>query len=287
MIPACNEEEHLGGLLTSLVAASEHRPLRIIVVCNGCTDRTEDVARGFAGVDVLVSEVAAKHAALNAGDDSAGDAFPRFYADGDIQIDPASMCRLIAAVDAEAPRAAGPSVRFDLSGSPWLARAFVQTNERLPFYEYWHAARLQGRGIYGTNRAGRARFGRFPAIRSDDGFFDLFFDDDERVVVEDAFVTVSCPTSVGELLRNQTRVAEGFRELEAWARANHPRGITHFEGASGKGWRDADLWRRSAFVAGLRRGSGVPDAVGFAVVEAMTRANALVRRTLGREVQWR
>jgi hypothetical protein len=287
VIPACNEEEHLGGLLDSLVAAAERRPLSIVVVCNGCTDRTEDVARAFSGVEVLVSEVAAKHAALNAGDDRAGDAFPRFYADGDIRIDPESMVRLLAALDVEAPRAAGPRVHYDLSHSPWLAGAFVRTNERLPFHEHWHATRLQGRGIYGTNRAGRARFDRFPAIRSDDGFFDLFFDDDERVVVDDASVTVSCPTSVGQLLRNQTRVAEGFQELGAWSRANHPGGASRFEGADGKGWRDADLWRHSAFVAGLRRGTGVPDAVGFATVEVMTRTNALVRRALGREVGWR
>ena len=254
VIPACNEEEHLGGLLDSLVAAAGAAPAldRRRVHALG-TDRTEDVARAFSGVEVLVSEVAAKHAALNAGDDRAGDAFPRFYADGDIRIDLESMVRLLAALDVEAPRAGGSRVHYDLSHSPWLAGAFVRTNERLPFHEHWHATRLQGRGIYGTNRAGRARFDRFPAIRSDDGFFDLFFDDDERVVVDDASVTVSCPTERRSAPRNQTRVAEGFQELGAWSRAlNHPGGASRFEGADGKGWRDADLWRHSAFVAGLR-----------------------------------
>ena len=287
VIPAYDEEAFLGRLLESLVDSSSQRAMRVIVVCNGCTDGTEDVARGFPEVEVRVSDVAAKHAALNLGDEIAGDDYPRLYVDGDIRIDPASVLALLAALDVEAPRAVGPTVQYDFSHSPWLAGAFIRTNERLPFQEHWHATRLQGRRIYGTNRTGRARFDRFPQIRSDDGFFDLVFDDNERVVVEDASVLCPCPTSVGDLLRNQTRVTEGFHELEEWAREHRPEAQVRYRGPHGRGWRDLGLWRQSRFVGGLRHGTGLLDVLGYVAVEGLTRANAGAHRVLQIEVPWR
>jgi len=287
VIPACNEEEHIGALLASLQAASSECPLAIVVVCNGCTDATEAIARSFDGVEVLVSAERAKHAALNAGDEAAKGVFPRFYVDGDVRIDPRSMRELVAALETDAPRGVGPSTTYDLSKSPWLVRAFFRTSERLPFNELWHASHLQGRGLYGVNQKGRARFDRFPAIRSDDGFFDLLFDDADRAVVKTAVAVLACPGSIGELLRNQTRVIEGYAELMQWMRSNHPDRPTRFVGSGGKGWWDPPLWWHSGFARGLRGGSGGLDAVGYAVVDVLARANALRRRVMGRELTWR
>ena len=53
LIPAHDEEVSLPGTLASLVAQS-HRPERIIVVADNCTDSTVDVAR-HAGVEVVES----------------------------------------------------------------------------------------------------------------------------------------------------------------------------------------------------------------------------------------
>ncbi|HEV3213598.1 MAG TPA: glycosyltransferase family A protein, partial [Acidimicrobiales bacterium] len=239
VIPAHNEGAHLASLLTSLQGSADDAPLRVIVVCNGCTDATEAVARSFDGVTVVVDEAPAKHAALNAGDDAAGDLFPRLYVDADVRVDRRSIDELLDALATDTPKAVGPRTRYDLSGSPWLVRAFLRTNERLPFAESWHATHLQGRGVYGTNRAGRARFERFPAIRSDDGFFDLRFDDAERAVVPSAVAELTGPTSVRALLRRQTRVVEGYRELLAWMAAHDPGRPARFAGARGKGWWDA------------------------------------------------
>jgi glycosyltransferase involved in cell wall biosynthesis len=287
VIPVHNEAEHLGPLLESLQAASRTCPLRIVVVCNGCTDGSERIATAFDGVTVLVTDVAAKHAALNMGDEAADDVFPRLYVDGDIRIDPASVRALVAALDGTGPRAVGPTTRYDLTASPWLVRAFVRTQERLPFNEFWQVSHLPGRGAYGTNRAGRARFERFPAIGSDDGFFDLLFDDAERTIVAGSVVELPCPTSTGELLRNQSRVIDGYREFVQWATTHHPDRRLRFEGTDGKGWWDLGLWRRSGFAQGLRRGSGALDAVGYGIVESLARLNAVLRRSLGAKVTWR
>jgi glycosyltransferase involved in cell wall biosynthesis len=287
VIPVHNEERHIRQLLESLQTASRSRPLSIVVVCNGCTDASEQIARTFDGVTVLVSDVPAKYAALNAGDEAANDVFPRLYVDGDIRIDPSSVCELLGALDDPGPMAVGPETRYDLTKSPWIVRAFFRTSERLPFNEYWQASHLAGRGVYGTNRAGREKFGSFPAIGSDDGFFDLQFDDSERVVLPRSTVELPCPRSTGELLRRQSRIVDGYHEFVEWAGAHHPDRQLRLEGTDGRGWLDLGLWRRSAFARGLRRGSGVLDAVGYGVVETLARLNVFLRRTLGVEIPWR
>ncbi|MFZ0743023.1 MAG: glycosyltransferase [Terracidiphilus sp.] len=61
IIPARNEEECLGACLTSLVAQSEEifklgRDWELIVVDDHSTDRTAEIARGFAGVTVMEAD---------------------------------------------------------------------------------------------------------------------------------------------------------------------------------------------------------------------------------------
>ena len=45
IIPAYNEEEHIGSFLSQLCKCFSSE--EIIVVCNGCTDRTPDIVEGF------------------------------------------------------------------------------------------------------------------------------------------------------------------------------------------------------------------------------------------------
>jgi glycosyltransferase involved in cell wall biosynthesis len=52
VIPALNEERHLGGLLSDL-SAQTRRPDEVLVVDAGSTDGTKQIARGFAFVDLL------------------------------------------------------------------------------------------------------------------------------------------------------------------------------------------------------------------------------------------
>src|SRR5579859_6787834 len=83
IIPAHNEARVIGRLLGQLVSAAEPGELDIIVVPNGCTDDTAEIAASFGPpVRVLPIPVASKHEALRAGDRAAWD-FPRMYVDAD------------------------------------------------------------------------------------------------------------------------------------------------------------------------------------------------------------
>ena len=86
IIPAHNEEAVIGRCLGSLLAGAPAGALEVIVVANGCSDRTATVASSF-GPDVRVIELAeaSKHAALNAGD-SVATRFPRAFVDADIEV---------------------------------------------------------------------------------------------------------------------------------------------------------------------------------------------------------
>ena len=54
VIPAHDEEAVVGRCLAALLDGARPGELDVVVVCNGCTDATADIARGFGrGVRVV------------------------------------------------------------------------------------------------------------------------------------------------------------------------------------------------------------------------------------------
>ena len=164
VIPVLDEAGAVARLLTSLRDAAPHQ-FAVVVVCNGCTDNSAEVARSFP--DVIVDELTerSKTKALNRGDQLADDLFPRFYMDADIEVDVASLLAIVDALTIDQPAAAGPSTHFLIAGKPWSVRSYYFTMDRLPSHQAWRRSHLSGRGVYATNRAGRERFGAFPELR--------------------------------------------------------------------------------------------------------------------------
>lgn len=73
LVPAHNEEEHIGATIESLLRQT--RPLdRIVVVADNCTDRTVSIAGSYESVEVIetVGNTARKAGALNQGLDHVG-----------------------------------------------------------------------------------------------------------------------------------------------------------------------------------------------------------------------
>jgi glycosyltransferase involved in cell wall biosynthesis len=184
IIPASNEEGYIGACLTALLA-SDPVAAEVIVVANGCRDRTADVARGFAqaaaargwGFEVIDLAQGSKPGALNAGDAAAKGAM-RAYLDADVVVTPAVLAQLVAALAGDAPRYAGATPRIPRAQSA-VTRAYARFWQGLPFAQ----SVAPGFGLFAVNAAGRARWGAFPAIISDDTFVRLQFSPDERVQV--------------------------------------------------------------------------------------------------------
>ena len=184
IIPASNEADYIGACLTALFASG---PLdaECIVVANGCRDATAAVAQGFAAqataagwaLTVLDLPQGGKPNALNAGDRTARGAL-RAYLDADVVVSPPLMAQLIAALGGDSPRYATGTAQIPRAQS-WVTRAYARFWQRLPFAQ----SNAPGYGLFAVNPAGRARWGDFPAIISDDTFVRLQFEPHERVQV--------------------------------------------------------------------------------------------------------
>jgi glycosyltransferase involved in cell wall biosynthesis len=291
IVCAFNEEDHIGQLLEALTGDAGGIECKIIVVCNGCQDRTPDIARSFPGVIVEEIADASKHQALNVGDRLAGDVFPRLYADADITIDQQSITRLLQSLNVRRARAVAPSIYYRTTGKPWLVRSYYSTWPRIPNNADWASRHIAGRGVYGTNREGRTRFTDFPPLRADDYFFDLLFDESERITVDRAMAGITVPNSTRQLLRSLTRVRYGNLELKRWFAAYRP--DQPIRDLRGEGTRHtrlrrlASTWLSSPLLAETLSATMFSYLLGYIIVEASARINIMCYRLTRRDVPWR
>ena len=208
IIPAHNEETVLEPNLRALLDGLGE-DVEVLVVCNGCSDDSAAVASQFAPrVKVLDIEEASKVAALNAGDAQATHP-ARIYLDADVALSGTSAQRLVATLESGA-HAAEPTAEFERSRSSFSVRAF---------YAVWLA--LHGRkpgdvgcGVCAVSAAGRARFGAFPDVISDDGYLRAHFAPEEITRVPQAQVVIQAPRTLQALLAIKTRSRLGAAQLE-------------------------------------------------------------------------
>ncbi len=209
VIPAHNEESLLGNTLGTLLADAGADEFEVIVVCNGCTDATAAVAGKHEGVTVLEIPEASKIAALNAAD-AAATTFPRIYLDADIVVDTASLRKVAQALQSGAP-ASSPTPTVDTSGCGIVSRAYFAIWSRTGYV----TTSSLGSGIYGLSERGRARFGEFPNLISDDGFVYSHFAPAERVNPPGATFTIRAPRTIRALVKRRIRIVAGNQQLQA------------------------------------------------------------------------
>ncbi|MCB1388601.1 MAG: glycosyltransferase [Rhodobacteraceae bacterium] len=217
IIPACNEGGYIDACLAALVASEGPQVADVIVAANGCTDdtvaRAQAHAPAFAArgwtLTVLDLPALGKMAALDAGDDAAALA-ARAYLDADVIVSPALMNQIDTAL------AAAPALY--VSGTPVVtargrtSRAFARFWTRLPFV----VDGVPGFGLYAVNAAGRARWGRFPPIISDDTYVRVHFAPHERTRVDGTY-RWPLVEGFGRLVRVRRRQDQGVSELETLA----------------------------------------------------------------------
>jgi glycosyltransferase involved in cell wall biosynthesis len=214
VIPAFNEETRIRGLLDTLSDPSIADLYDVYVICNGCSDRTRQVAEEYLGVTVVEIADVGKYLALNEGDRLAGDVFPRLYCDADIRLSPDSITALVDVLTSDEVVVAAPEVRYDAMESKWMVKMFFRGAEN-PVIAEWNNGLLAGRGLYGTSRAARRRFEIFPVLYADDLFFDSHFGPTEKIVLRGAVALLWVPVNLRQLIKGETRVAEGNRQYRA------------------------------------------------------------------------
>lgn len=208
VVPAHNEERAIPRLLNALTGNPRLGALDIVVVCNGCTDGTAAVARGFPGVRVVESPIASKREALRVGDEEAS-GFPRVYVDADVVIDASSLREMLGALE-DGVLATAPERSLDLSGVGLLVRWYYEVWERLPQVR----AGLFGRGVIAVSRVGHDRVRSLPPVMSDDLVLSEAFAASERRVVPGAQVRIYPPRTIRDLLRRRVRVVTGNNQAD-------------------------------------------------------------------------
>jgi hypothetical protein len=211
IIPAHNEATVIGRLLGQLVSRENPGEFEVIVVANGCTDETAEVAETFgSGVRVLSIPVPSKHAALVAGDEAAKD-FPRIYLDADVELGGSDVRALAQALEAPGALAAAPRRELAMAGRSWLVRWYYDVWTRLPEVRQG----LFGRGVIGVSELGHQRIAELPPVLADDLAASLAFAPAERIIVPAASVVVHPPRTFGDLMRRRVRAAVSVAQIEA------------------------------------------------------------------------
>jgi hypothetical protein len=209
IIPAYNEESVIARTLDGLLPLLSSSGVDIIVVCNGCTDATSEVARRYSGVTVLETPVGSKPAAMNLGD-SATERWPRLYLDADIQVEASAVEAVFRELSRPgAPLASRSSSIVDTRGASLPVRSYYRARARIPD----QATRLWGAGLYAVSEAGHGRFAGFPEVTADDSWFDGLFAEGEKTIVETVPARVQAPRTTAALLQILRRHRRGHVEL--------------------------------------------------------------------------
>lgn len=215
IIAANNEEGYIEPCLAALLGqGSQAGVLDVVVSANACTDRTVAQVRALisvfeaAGHKLRCVERAepGKVDALNAGDAKAAGPC-RAYLDADVICDPALIGQLRVALAPDRPLYATGTLVVARAKNP-LTQAYVRFWQRLPFVQ----SGAVGAGLFAVNEAGRARWGTFPDIISDDTFVRLNFSPTERVEVPAPYHWPMVEGWSG-LVRVRRRQDAGVREI--------------------------------------------------------------------------
>lgn len=191
LIPAHNEAAYLPACLDALFASDPLADeVQVVVIANGCTDATAEIAAGYADqahakgwqLTVLDLTEGGKLVAWNAGEAAAtGEAL--IYLDADVLVSPPLIAQIAQALGGAAPRYASGRPNVTVSGGDALTRHFTRFWLTTPFMTQG----VSGFGVFAMNRAGRARWGAWPDIISDDTFARLNFAPAERAHVAASF----------------------------------------------------------------------------------------------------
>ncbi len=209
MIPAHNEAAVIVRCLDALFEAVKPGELEVVVVCNGCSDNTAQLARtSDHEVIVLELDIPSKPKALRMGE-KALTTFPRLYLDADVVLSGQSALKLLDQLRDGPALAARPPISYEADGASYPVRRYYNARVRLPAV----MSSLWGAGIYGLSEEGRRRFGDYPDIVAEDLYVDRHFAEHEIEIVSCSPAIVKAPRCTADLVRITRRSYRGKAEL--------------------------------------------------------------------------
>lgn len=205
IIPAHNEAATIARNLRALREGTGHDDLDVVVVCNGCTDRTaEEARRADPRARVIEIEQPSKAEAVRVGN-AATDVFPRIHLDADIELSGSHALELLAPIGRDHVLATAPRRAVPREGcSPWV-RWYYDVWEALPQVR----SGLFGRGVVVLSEEAQARVAALPPLMGDDLAMSDSFTGAERRVVPGAVAVVHPPRTLRDLVRRRVRIATG------------------------------------------------------------------------------
>lgn len=277
VVPAHQEAGRIGLLLQGLADGWVPGELDLVVVSNGSTDGTAEVARDAAqrlGMRIRVLDLLqpGKAAAVRAGEGVTR--APRLYLDADVRCSAAAARALVAAVATSASPTTGgagartahvavPTREYDLTGCTAPARLYHRTVASLP----WVRQQLSGRGAYALSEHAAAEFAAAGEVVADDRLATELVPREDAVVVPEVVVVVPART-VRDVVAVRSRIYSGNSALaDSHGVARHDHGTAR---------------RLSMLLPLLRSPARWPGLVVWAAVTVLAKR----RGRAGRRVGW-
>lgn len=217
IIPAHDEAAVIGRCLSSLLEDAPPGAMEIVVVCNGCSDNTAEVARKIAP-DAKIVEIGqgSKPLALNTGKAMAR-SDTLLFVDADIVVNYHSLAACADELRSGRAMVAAPLMQIEKQACSRLVRDYYHVWEGQPYVQDG----MVGSGVFGLSGRAMEIVGEFPPIIADDEFIRTRFPSAQRKCVRaDAngrpvFFRMYPPRDLGSLIRIESRQRAGMAELHA------------------------------------------------------------------------
>ena len=265
VIPTRARRSELLELVETILADEALGPATIAVVCNGenpdpkVIDMLDALQQGITAdaartLEVVHIDAPSKPRALNRGDQVIGARDVSLYVDDDVRITSGQLSsvrdRLIELGDSAAlvaPR------RVVEPSCGWKERLFGSCVLR----PSWVRSDVCVGGIFGVNRAGRERWGSFPAIACDDAYVFSRFAPEERLVEDGCSATHPYPSTWRGIFDQQVRWRLAIQELREQGLIGPHRASIRTPGMVARAALDPRLLMGMCLVATVRMSSRV------------------------------
>lgn len=210
VVPVYNEAARIAKsaamLLDGLPPGTE-----TIFVCNGCTDRSEEILKDIVGsrAEIMRLAVGDKAAAIRAAERKLTQ-FPRFYVDADVLVTGHAIVALAKVLERRKLELISPRAIPDFDSVSWPARAVHQVWHALP-----HGMNGAFHQVLGVSREGRSRWGEFPDVMADDSFIESRIPASRKAVDDLIYQVYAPPRTLWATVQVRKRWASGQRQLRS------------------------------------------------------------------------